>query len=107
MTEPTLDSAVYRELQDTAGADFAAELAATFLEEAQGMLAEVQQAQAAGDATAFARAAHSLKSNALTFGLARLAARARALELGGLAAGSTAALAELRAEFDAAACAGV
>jgi HPt (histidine-containing phosphotransfer) domain-containing protein len=85
MNEPTLDAAVYRELQETAGAEFAAELAGTFLEEAPLMLAEARRAFAAGDAAGLARAAHSLKSNALTFGAAELAALARALELSPLA----------------------
>ena len=37
-----------------------------------------------GDADTFRRAAHSLKSNGLTFGATEFAARARALELGGI-----------------------
>ena len=80
----TLDLAAFRELQATAGADFVAELVDTFLEEAPGMLAALQAARAAGDAEAFRRAAHSLKSNSLTFGAAARAAQARGLELGGL-----------------------
>ena len=90
--EPLIDTAVWRELQDTAGAEFSIELAHTFLDEAIGMLAGLRSAQAAGDADAFRRAAHSLKSNALTFGAGPLAQQARALELGGLASASPAAL---------------
>jgi HPt (histidine-containing phosphotransfer) domain-containing protein len=74
--------ATFRELQDTAGADFVAELVDTFFEEAPGMLAALRTAQASGDADAYRRAAHSLKSNSLTFGATRLAAMARELELG-------------------------
>ena len=40
MSEPIIDMATYNELCDTAGADFAAELAGTFMEEAPPMLAE-------------------------------------------------------------------
>ena len=81
MTEPTLDPAVFAELEAAAGADFARELIATFLEEAPLMLAELRSTLAAGNADAFRRAAHSLKSNSQTFGALGLVALARALEL--------------------------
>ena len=84
MLEPTIDSAVFAELAATAGSDFIAELATTFMEEAPLMLAELRAAQAAGIADRFRRAAHSLKSNGLTFGATRLATMARLLEQGGL-----------------------
>ena len=86
MSEPTIDRATYDDLEDTAGADFVAELVDTFLEEAPRILEGLQTALAARDADGFRRAAHSLKSNGLTFGAAELAARAKALELGGLEA---------------------
>ena len=88
MSTDAIDMAVYNELAETAGAEFAAELAGTFLEEAPGMLAELRTAQAAGAADAFRRAAHSLKSNGNTFGATRLADMARDLELNGLIADS-------------------
>ena len=88
MSTDAIDMAVYNELAETAGAEFAAELAGTFLEEAPGMLAELRAAQAAGAADAFRRAAHSLKSNGNTFGATRLADMARDLELNGLIADS-------------------
>ena len=99
MDEPVIDRAVYAELQDTAGAEFVAELVDTFLEEAPGMLAELRSARADGHAERFRRAAHSLKSNGNTFGALRLAALARELELKGLDADparDAAALAALR-----------
>ena len=96
-----IDAAVFRELQATAGADFVAELVDTLLEEAPGMLSALRQAAAAGDADAFRRAAHSLKSNSLTFGATELAAAARALELGGIS--SEAAVDALQSAYDAAA----
>lgn len=87
MAEPTtIDPAVFTELQDAAGADFVVELVATFLEEAPAMLAEMRGAQASGNADAFRRAAHSLKSNSNTFGATQLGLMARELELGGLVA---------------------
>jgi HPt (histidine-containing phosphotransfer) domain-containing protein len=84
MPSPTIDPATFADLQDTAGAEFVAELVGTFLEEAPVMLADLRSALAAGNAEAFRRAAHSLKSNCNTFGASRLAEQARALELGGV-----------------------
>jgi HPt (histidine-containing phosphotransfer) domain-containing protein len=52
-----------------------AELAQAMLDEAPHRLAELH-----GDAPGAARAAHTLKSNALTFGAVELAGRCRALE---------------------------
>ena len=79
-----IDQATFRALQDTAGAEFVAELAATFLEDAPRMIAELRAASAAQDAERFRRTAHSLKSNAQTFGAFALGSRAKALETTGL-----------------------
>ena len=84
MTPDAIDLAVFRELQDTAGADFVVELVDTFLEEAPAMLAELRSARLAADGERFRRAAHSLKSNGMTFGATTLGGLARALELKGL-----------------------
>lgn len=84
MTTPVIDPHQFDELQATAGADFVAELLATFADEVPHLLAELHAAASAGAAERFRRAAHSLKSNSQTFGALRLAERARALELGGL-----------------------
>ena len=86
MNQATIDMAVFSELQEAAGAEFVAELVTTFFEEAPAMLAELRAAQAAGNADAFRRAAHSLKSNSNTFGATRLGEMAREIELGGLVA---------------------
>jgi HPt (histidine-containing phosphotransfer) domain-containing protein len=95
-----IDLAAFKELQDSAGADFVRELVQTFFEEAPVMLKELREALAAGDADAFRRAAHSLKSNSLTFGAPTLADMARQLELGGLpAAPSSAPLDALAEEY--------
>lgn len=85
---PAIDRSTFSELQETAGADFVAELVGTFLDEAPRMLAELRRAHAAQSADAFRRAAHSLKSNGNTFGAGRLAEMARELELGGLVTGT-------------------
>ena len=102
MSDRPIDAAVFAELQDTAGAEFVSELVDTFLHEAPLLLAEMRGAQHAGAAERFRRAAHSLKSNANTFGALRLGEMARALELGGADA---AALAALGAEYERAAAA--
>ncbi len=88
MTAPVIDAATFAELQASAGADFVVELVDTFLEEAPIMIGEMKSAIAAGQAEPFRRAAHSLKSNANTFGAHALGATARELELGGLEAGN-------------------
>lgn len=103
-----IDLATYRELQDTAGADFVAELVDTFLEEAPAMLAELRNARAAADADRFRRAAHSLKSNCNTFGALTLGVLARELEVTGLhadAAHDAARIDEIDAEYARAAAA--
>lgn len=98
MKNATIDATTFAELQDAAGSDFVAELIATFLEEAPAMLATLRATHAGPDADAFRRAAHSLKSNAQTFGATQLAILARKLELGGLIT-DTAPLDALEAEY--------
>jgi HPt (histidine-containing phosphotransfer) domain-containing protein len=102
MDESVIDRAVYAELRDTTGAEFAAELLDTFIEEGPGMLAELRAARAEGNAERFRRAAHSLKTNGRTFGAVKLTALAREFELKGLDADPTrdvAGLAALEAEY--------
>ena len=103
MTTP-IDTAIYAELQDSAGAEFVTELVQTFLEEAPVMLAELEAALMDAAPDRFRRAAHSLKTNALTFGATQLAAQARELELGGLPANRSA-LSAVCASYAAAAAA--
>jgi histidine phosphotransfer protein HptB len=102
MPDDVIDLGVLGELQSTVGAEFATELIGTFLEEAPGQLAQLQASLAAGDADAFRRAAHSLKSNAQTFGAMKLALLARDLEHAPLAthaAENTSTLAALEAAY--------
>lgn len=99
MADPVIDENTFGELLETTGADFVGELVGTFLDEAPQMLAALRAAQASASADAFRRAAHSLKSNANTFGALRLGELARALELGGLAA-DAAPLEALQAEYE-------
>ena len=71
-----VDRATLDELAASLGQGFVAELAGTFLAEAPALLGALRRALADGDAESFRRAAHTLKSNAHTFGAAPLGARA-------------------------------
>ncbi|MFN0316292.1 MAG: Hpt domain-containing protein [Burkholderiales bacterium] len=104
MANTAIELAAFRELQETAGAEFVEELVNTFLEEAPRMIAELREALAQGNPDNFRRAAHSMKSNASTFGAGMLADLARELELGGLPA-SPAPIDALQAEYQRAASA--
>ncbi len=84
MTESVIDTEIFQDLQLSAGEDFVRELVDTFLEEAPVLLAQLRAARDEADTDAFRRAAHSLKSNAQTFGAAALAHAARAIEIRGL-----------------------
>jgi HPt (histidine-containing phosphotransfer) domain-containing protein len=100
MSAPAIDDGAFAELQASAGVDFVHELIDTFLEEAPRMLAELRSAAATGRSDAFRRAAHSLKSNANTFGALTLGVMARDLELNGAPAdGNEAAIDTLAAEY--------
>jgi HPt (histidine-containing phosphotransfer) domain-containing protein len=99
MPDP-IDRAVFGDLQQSAGADFVVELVDTFAEEAPQMFAELRAALAAGAAERFRRTAHSLKTNANTFGATALGERARQLELGGLPP-DAAGIDDLQSLFDA------
>ena len=98
----TIDRDTFRGLQDTAGAEFVVELVDAFLEEAPIMFESMRSGIAEKDADKFRRAAHSLKSNANTFGATALAALAKELELSGLQAAldKPDALGPARAEYE-------
>jgi HPt (histidine-containing phosphotransfer) domain-containing protein len=85
MGNATIDLATFHQLQETTGSDFVSELVGAFLEEAPAILDDLRSAYAARDAERFKRAAHSLKSNGNTFGALAFGAKARELELAGLA----------------------
>jgi len=76
-----INKAIFDELKEMSGADFINELIDTFLEDAPKMLDEIKTAFASGNAEVFRRAAHSLKSNAATFGADQLAVLAKELEM--------------------------
>ena len=85
MTPPTIDQAVFDELVQTTGEEFVAELIDSFLEDAPRMLASLRLALNTQDAETFRRTAHSLKSNAASFGAMALYAQTRECEILGLA----------------------
>ncbi len=101
MTFPLIDARTFEALQAHAGADFVLSLTEAFAEEAQQLVASLRQAAAQGDAEGFESAAHTLKSNAATFGAKRLAEMARRLEWAGPGAdgAAPAALAALAVEL--------
>lgn len=80
-----INTEVLDALQDTTDSDFVAELIDTYLDDCPALLDSLRQALADGDAEAFRRAAHSLKSNSATLGAEALADTARALEMKGKA----------------------
>lgn len=84
MTHGPIDPEIFNELKDATGDEFAAELVNTFLEEAPGMIKALKAAVQTSDVVGYRRAAHSIKSNANTFGAVALSDLAKAAELGDL-----------------------
>jgi HPt (histidine-containing phosphotransfer) domain-containing protein len=78
---PVIDVDTFNELKQMSGDEFINELIDTFLEDAPNLIGEIKAALHANDADSFRRAAHSMKSNAATFGAIQLAALAKELEL--------------------------
>ena len=78
---PLIDKATFEELKQISGEDFINELIDAFLEDAPTMLQNIQIALDAKDVESFRRNAHSLKSNAYTFGATELGTLAKELEL--------------------------
>jgi HPt (histidine-containing phosphotransfer) domain-containing protein len=77
---PVIDQTTFDELKQMSGLEFLNELIDTFLDDAPRMMQEMKSALEAKDADSFRRAAHSMKSNASTFGAVRLAELAQELE---------------------------
>jgi HPt (histidine-containing phosphotransfer) domain-containing protein len=74
---PLLDPAALEGLREIGGDEFLADLIETFLADAPALLAALRGT----DADEVRRAAHTLKSNAATFGATRLSELCRELEL--------------------------
>jgi HPt (histidine-containing phosphotransfer) domain-containing protein len=80
MTDGMIDPMIFNDLKDTMGADFMGELINAFLEEAPGLIAQLRPSLEKGDAETFRRMAHSVKTNAATFGVTPLQVLAKELE---------------------------
>jgi HPt (histidine-containing phosphotransfer) domain-containing protein len=78
-----LDLNTFNILKESTGEDFIAELIDAFFADTLTQMSDMKSAMAANDAETFRRAAHSLKSNAATFGATDLQALARELEMMG------------------------
>jgi HPt (histidine-containing phosphotransfer) domain-containing protein len=77
---PIIDKTTFEELKQMSGDDFINELIDVFLDDAPNMIQQLHTALAGKDVETFRRNAHSLKSNANTFGATQLAALAKELE---------------------------
>lgn len=75
-----IDKATFEELKQISGADFINELIDAFLDDAPNMMQNLQTARDTKDVESFRRNAHSLKSNANTFGAIELGVLAKELE---------------------------
>jgi len=80
---PVIDPATFEELKQMSGEDFINELIDAFLDDAPNMIQNMESALEARDVESFRRNAHSMKSNANTFGAMELAALAKELEFMG------------------------
>jgi histidine phosphotransfer protein HptB len=75
-----LDRAALAQLRITMGDGFIDELLPTFMEDSRELVRTMRRALGDKDVDAFRRAAHSLKSNAASFGAMTLSTMARDLE---------------------------
>ena len=78
---PIIDEKTFDELKQMSGAEFINELIDTFLEDSPKLIEEMESALKTNNVDSFRRAAHSLKSNAATFGASELFALAKELEI--------------------------
>ncbi len=80
---PLIDQATFNELKQMSGTDFINELIDAFLDDAPNMIQNMHTALDTNDVESFRRNAHSLKSNANTFGATELGRLAKELEMMG------------------------
>ncbi len=78
-----IDMDTLNALKESTGEEFFKELIDTFLQDAPNLLQQMREAVAQKDPEAFRRAAHSMKSNAATFGAMDLSTMAKELEIFG------------------------
>jgi histidine phosphotransfer protein HptB len=75
----------FYELKDAMGGGFIGELIDTYCDETPQLIPQLKQSLAKGDAEAFRRAAHSIKSSSASFGALEFSAQAKELEMIGKA----------------------
>ena len=80
---PVIDQTAFEELKQISGEDFINELIDAFLDDAPIMIQNMQSALGSKDVESLRRNAHSLKSNANTFGAMELGVLAEELEFMG------------------------
>lgn len=80
-TQVIIDQRTFDDLKDVMGADFIVELVDTYTLETEGLIKQMQTALAAGDAAAFGRLAHSIKSSSASMGALAFSQQARELEM--------------------------
>jgi HPt (histidine-containing phosphotransfer) domain-containing protein len=76
-----IDERTFRELREAVGDDYIPELIRAYLDETPGLIQDLQEALAAGDAIRFTRAAHSIKSSSASLGALNFSAQAKELEM--------------------------
>ena len=96
-TNDIIDLPTFNDLKGLMGADFVVELIDTYAQETADIIGQLRQALAAGDAAAFRRLAHSIKSSSASLGALAFSQEARELELIGKSGDLTDAAARLEA----------
>jgi HPt (histidine-containing phosphotransfer) domain-containing protein len=97
-----IDAATYNQLKELMGADFVLEIIDTYNTETGGLIEQLGQALADGDAASFGRIAHSIKSSSASLGALVFSQQARDLEMLGKAnnlAGASQKLERVAADF--------
>ena len=80
MTNSEIDREVFQDLTEVVGEEFIGEMVDAFLEEGTQFISDLEKGFAEADIDLFRRAAHSLKSNAATFGAIKLSSLSEELE---------------------------
>jgi histidine phosphotransfer protein HptB len=80
MEATVINRAIYDALEESVGGEFITVMVDAFLEETSQLMNTLKLSLSTDDADAFRRAAHSMKSNAATFGAMQLSEQARELE---------------------------
>ena len=80
MEATVINRAIYDALEESVGGEFITVMVDAFLEETSQLMDTLKKSLSSGDADTFRRAAHSMKSNAATFGAMQLSELARELE---------------------------